>query len=181
MEGSGNWTDIAVVLNGARIRALEAITSGKTLAATSGSALSFRALPSLAYVIDRLPNNSMVYDIGAGRGRHTLYALKAGHRVVAVERRTETLSDLRQHVQSLGSASNRAVIVEGDYLVVRLEQYDPADLVIATGLLQLSRSFDELQQSLQHLGQFAAESNAIIFIEMRHVGEITLGGKRDRP
>ncbi len=61
--------------------------------------LAARTLPALAYVLDRIPRGQLVLDLGSGRGRHTLYALRSGLRVVAVEKNEKAFVDMIGHVK----------------------------------------------------------------------------------
>jgi len=123
-----------------------------------------RGLPALRHIIERLPNRSMVVDVGAGRGRHTLYALDQGHHVLAIENHPETFFELK----SISDTQNwhfNLKLVEDDYLNI-----DPAttyaNLVVATGVLQHAKDIDALRHQLDHIKQMAGEPGAQVFIEM---------------
>jgi hypothetical protein len=166
--------EAARILVKARVRTLE-LTSGNNRIANPSTrlesagdarALAARTLPSLAHVIDRLPANSTVIDLGAGRGRHTIYALFAGHDVIAVERKDEALTDLRRAITATGEPAERATIISGDYAELDPGNYDDADLVISTGALQHVESREELDQKLKLIGALANAPGAQIYIEM---------------
>jgi hypothetical protein len=127
--------------------------------------LAWRALPSLARIIADLPPKSIVYDLGAGRGRHTLLAVQQGHSVIAVDRRADAVSDIRASLAVLGEVGRRASVLHGDYIEV-VSQASSANLVIAAGVLQHCKSFTELGQRLEFMARLADEPNAMIFIEM---------------
>jgi len=164
----------ARILVKARVRTLE-LTSGNNRIAnrthnleSAGDAkmLAARTLPSLAHVIDHLPPNSTVIDLGAGRGRHTVYTLLAGHDVIAVERKEETLHDLRKAIAASGKPGERAVVIAGDYAGLDADNYSDADLVIATGVLQHVETHEELDRKLKLIASLANAPGAQVYIEM---------------
>ncbi len=130
------------------------------------AALAHRALPSLKYVIDFLPKHSRVFDLGCGRGRHAFVALAAGHSVIAADRKPSICEGLRKDLEMLGEEGKRAHVVEDDYLNVTAASFGGADLVISTGVLQHSRSWEELLRRLNHLSDLAHYPTSIIYIEM---------------
>lgn len=166
--------EAARILIKARMRTLELISGNNRVAARTDKpgggpdpkALAARALPALAHVIDRLPPNSTVIDLGAGRGRHTIYALYAGHDVIAVERKEAALSDLRTAIAATGKLAERAVVIHGDYAGLVPEGYDDADLVISTGALQHAETHEELGKKLKLIAELASAPGAQAYIEM---------------
>src|SRR5262249_51794099 len=111
IESSGGAGGVDSLLS-ARLRTLEMISGGKTMDVVPDDiavqTLAARALPALAHVIDRLPKNSMVVDLGCGRGRHLLYALRAGHRVFAVDRHEGAIADLKRFCALTGPLAGNA-------------------------------------------------------------------------
>lgn len=128
--------------------------------------LAKRSLPGLQYVIDHLPQNSVVFDLGCGRGRHTLYALLAGHSVVASDRNKDALTDLRGYADAIPQIEQNVVICEGDYLDLKQEAYDSPELVIVTGVLQHVSSIDELTHRLGFFRSLVDNPNDFLYIEM---------------
>ena len=124
-----------------------------------------RALPSLQNIIQRLPLNSIVFDVGAGRGRHTLFALKNRCRVVAIERKAETFSDLKTLAPNM-SPDGKLTLIEDDYLNVDTDLIGYANLVIAAGMLQHCADQFELVERLECLKKLAGEPGGSVFIEM---------------
>ena len=163
---AGRRENVMQILIRARVRTLELISEGKPMGASKGAGLALRAIPALVHVIDHLPRNSMVFDLGAGRGRHTLYALRAGHTVLAVDRKNEAISDLRTNVSMIGAAPPAATIEMGDYAEIDSGKYGTADLVVITGVLQHVKSVEELDERLRVIGRYATKPDGQIFIEM---------------
>lgn len=130
-----------------------------------GDALIQRVLPSLSHIIKRLPDNSTVYDLGAGRGRHTLCSLRAGHNVIAVERKADTFADLTKITQAEGTRDNLTLVID-DYLNVDPTKLGSGNLAIATGMLQHSKDREELEKRISYIKYLAGEPGASIFIEM---------------
>lgn len=128
--------------------------------------LANRALPSLKVVIDDLPKASVVFDLGAGYGRHTLAASLAGHDVLAIEWKELVCESLRLDVEALPSESGKVTVIHGDYLDVSPETTGLADLVICTGVLQHARSMDELRNRFRQLAVLGSQPAAIVYIEM---------------
>ncbi|MEQ1812604.1 MAG: class I SAM-dependent methyltransferase [Terricaulis sp.] len=128
--------------------------------------LASRALPSLNTVIDGLPKARMVFDLGAGYGRHTMAASIAGHDVLAVERKASVCECLRLDLESLPRGCGMVTVTHLDYLDVSPETAGLADLVICTGVLQHARSTDDLQKRIEHLATLAGMPSAIVYIEM---------------
>ncbi len=128
--------------------------------------LAHRALPSVRFIIDLLPKQSRVFDLGCGRGRHTFVALQAGHRVVAADRKPSICEGLRSDLSTLGPDGKRVEVVEGDFLKVTASEYGAADLVIVTGVLQHARSREELYRYLEHIADLARHPTSLIYIEM---------------
>jgi hypothetical protein len=79
------------------------------------AALAHRSLPSLKFIIDFLPKQRRVLDLGCGHGRHTFAALAAGHSVVAVDRKTSVCEGLRRDLETLGEQGRSASVIEDDY------------------------------------------------------------------
>ncbi len=149
-----------------RLRALESRTGGDAVSATPVDALCSRSLPHLARLIDGLRAGSLVIDLGAGRGRHSLYALRAGHSVVAVDRRADAIGDLHSFAQEGGAHSGRLRAIVADFASEPLNEYENADLVIATGVLQHSKSAAELEDKLRLMSRLASAPGGAVFIEM---------------
>ncbi|OQA33308.1 MAG: Methyltransferase domain protein [Betaproteobacteria bacterium ADurb.Bin341] len=115
-------------------------------------ALADRCLPQLRPRLEGLPPQSLVADFGAGRGRHSLYALRLGHSVLAVEKRADTFADLKQNLERSGVAVDRFRLVEGDYLDVAPLPDEQVNLLVMTGVLQHCVDRDDLIQRLTYLG-----------------------------
>jgi SAM-dependent methyltransferase len=130
------------------------------------AALAHRSLPSLKFIIDLLPKHRRVFDLGCGHGRHTFAALAADHSVVAADRKASVCEVLRRDLETLGEQGKPATVIEGDYLNVTVAAYGAADLVIVTGVLQHSRSLDDLLQRLRHFAALASRPTSSIYIEM---------------
>jgi SAM-dependent methyltransferase len=128
--------------------------------------LAHRALPSLKFIIDSIPKQSRVFDLGSGRGRHTFVALEAGHRVVAVDRKPSICEGLRKDLLTLGPDGRRAEVVEGDFLNITASEFGAADLVIVTGVLQHARTREELLRRLKHIADLACHPTSLIYVEM---------------
>ena len=128
--------------------------------------LASRALPSLKAVIDGLPKASIVFDLGAGYGRHTMAASIAGHDVLAVERKASVCECLQQDLESVPRGCGLVTVMHRDYLEVSPETDGLADLVICTGVLQHARSMDDLRKRIEHLATLAGQPAAIVYIEM---------------
>jgi len=128
--------------------------------------LAGRALPGLRDVIDHLPQASRVADLGAGRGRHTLYALLRGHSVIAIEQRHLTFTDLGTNVAHADGAAQRAVLVEGDYMAVESAALRRLDLIVITGVLQHARDHADLQRRLDRLHSLMHTPGGAIYVEM---------------
>jgi hypothetical protein len=131
----------------------------------SAKELIQRTLPSLQNIIQRLPLNSIVFDVGAGRGRHTLFALENKCRVVAIERKAETFADLASLAPTVNS-DTRLTLIEDDYLNLDTNNIGYANLVIAAGMLQHSADRIELEERLKCLKNLAGEPGGSVFIEM---------------
>jgi len=154
----------------AKIRLLQALNSADPAEegefASRPAALTHRALTSLKFIIDLLPKGSRVFDFGCGRGRHTFAALAAGHSVVAVDRNPSICEGLRKDLETLGEEGKRASVVEDDYVNLTPAAFGTPDLVIVTGVLQHSRSREELSRRLNHIADMARHPASQIYIEM---------------
>jgi hypothetical protein len=128
--------------------------------------LADRALPSLRTVIGDLPKASMVFDLGAGYGRHTMAASIAGHDVLAIEWKESVCERLRLDVEALAPKSGIVTVIHGDYLDVSPETAGLADLVICTGVLQHARNADDFRNRFKQLGALASQPAALVYIEM---------------
>jgi len=115
--------------------------------------------------LEGLPPQSLVADFGAGRGRHSLYALRLGHSVLAVEKRADTFVDLKRNLERAGVAADRFRLVEGDYLDVAPLPDEQVDLLVMTGVLQHCVDRDDLIQRLTYLGTVVSKGG-LIYIEM---------------
>lgn len=129
-------------------------------------ALADRCLPHLRPIVEGLPEKALVADFGAGRGRHSLYALRLGHRVLAVEKRADTFADLKANLERSGVAADRWRLVEGDYLEVDPRPTGQVDLLVITGVLQHCIDRDDLIRRLAHLGAVVTKPGGMIYIEM---------------
>jgi len=137
--------------------------------------IASRALPYLEHVLATLSPGSLILDLGAGRGRHAIAALKLGHRVVAVERNQNACADMQTFVSQLGSISGRFTNRCEDYLSTKAESVGLVDLVISTGVLQHTSDADTLRNHLRHLKSFAFAPGSKLFIEM--LFDMTFDGK----
>jgi SAM-dependent methyltransferase len=178
-----DWTDIMLAIAAralqttpgaavqrARARILEALNSrGETVPTelqTRSEWLANRSLPSLRFIIERLPRRSRVFDLGAGYGRHTFAALAAGHDVVAVERKPAVRADLARDLAEAGYVADRVRLIEGDYLDAGPDEIGVARLVVATGVLQHATDAADLERRLSHIAQLADAPGAVVYIEM---------------
>jgi SAM-dependent methyltransferase len=130
------------------------------------AALAHRSLPPLKFIIDLLPKQRRVFDLGCGYGRHTFAALAAGHSVIAIDRKASVCEGLRRDLETLGEQGRRASVIQDDYLNLPVAAYGAADLVIATGVLQHARSLDDLLLRLRHIADLARRPTSLIYIEM---------------
>ncbi|MBS1197719.1 MAG: Methyltransferase domain [Proteobacteria bacterium] len=139
--------------------------ASKPMALTTG-VLADRSLPNLRPLLEKLPPQSLVADFGAGRGRHSLYAARLGHSVLAVEKRADTFADLRLNLERAGVPGDRMRLVGGDYLDVDPLPTEKIDLLVVTGVLQHCVDRNDLTRRLTHLADVTPKAGAIIFIEM---------------
>jgi len=143
--------------------------------------LARRALPSLKAVIERLPKQSIVFDLGSGCGRHTMASSTAGHEVLAVDWKAPVCERLRQDLAMLSPKSGEVSVIHGDFIDLKPESYGLADLVICTGVLQHARNGKDLADRLAHLASLGSQPAAIIYIEMlfdmRFDGELPSDGR----
>jgi len=163
-----NARPVSTGITHAQAHTLEALSvgddepSGRTLGEAE---LSERGLPILKHLMARLPTHSTVFDLGAGRGRHSLFALNCGHHVIAVERKGETFADLEKILHSK-YLHHDLTLVQGDYLTLDPDVVGVANLVIATGMLQHAKDKAELITRLTHIKRLAGAPGASVFIEM---------------
>jgi len=129
-------------------------------------ALADRALPNLRFLLEQLPARALVADFGAGRGRHSLYAARWGHVLLAVEKRTDTFAELALNLERAGVPANRMRLVEEDYLDVRPLARENIALLIAAGVLQHACDREDLSRRLSHLAAVTPKAGAMVFIEM---------------
>jgi SAM-dependent methyltransferase len=108
----------------------------------------------------------MVFDLGAGYGRHTMAASIAGHDVLAIERKEPVCERLRLDLEALAPESGKVTVIHGDYLDVSPETAGLADLVICTGVLQHARNLDDLRNRFEQLATLASQPAALVYIEM---------------
>jgi hypothetical protein len=170
IEQYANKLDTGMMLAYAKARTIDSLLISDEEYATDellGDALVGRVLPSLGHIIERLPDNSTVIDLGAGRGRHTLCALRNEHEVIAVERKAETFADLTKITKDEFLFENLTLIID-DYLNIDPTKVGFANLAIATGMLQHSRDREELTRRLSYIKYLAGEPGASIFIELLH-------------
>jgi SAM-dependent methyltransferase len=178
-----DWTDVSSAIAGralgappqtavqqARVRFLQALHPADTKVSAEFSSrpewLAGRALPSLRFVIDRLPKRSRVFDLGCGYGRHTFAAVQAGHDVVAIDRKPTVCESLKSDLAALSVDSGRVSVMQGDFVHVSSDALGLADLVIVTGVLQHARDEPELRQRLGHLAALAGHPTSLIYVEM---------------
>ena len=128
--------------------------------------LASRSLPSLKFIIERIPKGSRVFDFGCGYGRHTFAALESGHDVVAVDRNPDVCQKLQEDIALLGVDQSRVSVIHGDFIDVSPQAVGLADLVIATGMLQHARNGGEIRQRLSHFASCAGHPTSIVYIEM---------------
>lgn len=129
-------------------------------------ALAERSLPHLRPLLEKLLPKSLVADFGAGRGRHSLYALRLGHSVLAVEKRADTFADLKLNLERAGVTADRLRLVEGDYHEVEPLPAERIDLLVITGVLQHCVDRDDLTSRLAHLGAVVTKPGGMVYIEM---------------
>lgn len=156
-------------LRRARSRVIGLLAGGNGLVpngADRALALVDRTLPGLRFVISTLAKRDTVFDLGAGMGRHALAALQAGHDVVAAEIKPDVAKKLNENIELLEHDPDRYTVVNDDFLSLTVDKFGVADLVMATGVLQHSRSLDELRQRLGHMADLAGQFGAMIYIEM---------------
>lgn len=178
-----SWTDISLAIGAralgappqaavqqARVRFLQALNRGDIKMSEELSSrpvwLAGRALPSLKFIIDRLPKRSRVFDLGCGHGRHTFAALQAGHDIVAVDRKPTVCERLKADLATAGFDGARVSVIQGDFLAVSQTMIGRGDLVIVTGVLQHARDEQELAQRFDHLAGLAGQPSSLIYIEM---------------
>ena len=125
-----------------------------------------RALPSLKFIIEHLPERSRVLDLGAGYGRHSFAALQAGHDVCAIERNEGVCDVFRSDLAASGLALDRVNLIHDDYMNVSTETVGTANLVVATGVLQHSSDDADLRRRLECMHRVADQPGSIIYIEM---------------
>lgn len=128
--------------------------------------LARRALASLKAVLDRLPKQSIVFDLGSGCGRHTMAAAIAGHDVLAVDWKEAVCARLREDLALLPPKSGKVSVVHSDFIDLKPDAVGLADLVICTGVLQHARSEENLEARLAHVANLASQPAAFVYIEM---------------
>ena len=128
--------------------------------------LADRSLPGLKHLLDRLDRGSLFADFGAGRGRHALYATRAGHHLLAVERRSDTFEDLSRNLNQAGVDPDRTRLVLGDYLDCLPADFPPVDLLAIVGVLQHATDEEDLRSRLRHLAHWVTRPGGMIYIEM---------------
>jgi len=127
--------------------------------------LAERTLPNLAHIMDRMSSGQSVLDLGAGRGRHTLYALQSNLDAISIERKQEAYLDLAAAIEAAGG-KNSATALFADYTEVDIAALGRADLVISTGVLQHVKSLAELKAHLGIIRTAASRDFGNIYIEM---------------
>ena len=148
-----------------RLRLIDAVAdSGAEARPETPDALARRALPCLRYLLEALPPNSRVADLGAGRGRHTFAAAEEGHRVLWIERRQELELEMRTLLEHY-AAAERIRLWRGDYCDLSQDELDGTDLVILTGVLQHLQSREEFEHQMGRL-HVALGPGGAVFIEM---------------
>ena len=172
--------NVKTALAHARIHVMESLIQGfdsdNSITVELGvESLTRRTLPYLQHILETLPPQSRVLDLGAGRGRHSLAALRMNHYVVAIERNEKSFEDLTRFISQLGENDSRSDLRCEDYLTTTIESVGPIDLVINTGVLQHTRDPEDLRTHLRHIANFAFAPNALAFIEM--LFDMTFDGK----
>lgn len=127
--------------------------------------LAARSLPALAYLLEKPGGSIKMVDIGAGRGRHSLFALRLGYTVSAIECKDKTFNDLRNYVAEAGY-EERCSTVLADFMSLDVGIEDQADMVVCTGMLQHAKHEKELYLNLQRLRDYANVPAGLVFIEM---------------
>lgn len=129
-------------------------------------ALAERSLPNVRFLLEKLPPSGLVADFGAGRGRHSLYALRFGHSLLAVEKRPDTFAELKFNLERAGVASAKLRLVAGDYFDVKPQATENIDLLVIAGVLQHCADRDDLEGRLGHLADVLIKPGAMLFVEM---------------
>jgi SAM-dependent methyltransferase len=128
--------------------------------------LAERALPYVAHVLQTMRPGSSVLDLGAGRGRHVIAALKRGHRVFAIERNQKACADMRSFVSQIGGIDCSFDVLCEDYLDTDPETVGLVDFVIITGVLQHTTNPADLRKHLRHIREFTFAPYSRLCIEM---------------
>lgn len=102
----------------------------------STESLSFGETPTpeLKTIIKLFPTNAAVLDVCCGDGRDTIYLLKSGFRVTAIDFSNQALTKLTKKVKDLGLSTNLIKVIEAD---IKDWEYPPEefDLIMSvTGL-----------------------------------------------
>ena len=165
--GAARREDVAVVLRRCRARMLDKVArrgaaEGET--PPSAVALAQRSLPGVAALLRNLPPASVVFDFGAGRGRHAFAAAALGHRVVAVEVKPDVCRSLEEI--AAGQPGQQMTVACSRYQDVTLEKLGYADVLLVTGVLQHRRDPAELEADLAHLRSFLGHIHATLYVEM---------------
>ena len=127
--------------------------------------LAQRALPSVRHVIERQPTEATILDIGAGRGRHAIFAAQRGCDVIAVEKDAKTCEELRGLLAN--SPTPLAIeLVQEDFF-----EYEPSpdaniSLIIAAGVLHHAKNLSELEAWVEHIRKIAESHSSTVFFEV---------------
>lgn len=127
--------------------------------------LAARSLSALAYLLEKPGGSLKMVDIGAGRGRHSLFALRLGYTVSAIECKDKTFNDLKGYVAEAGY-EDRCTTVLADFMNLDVGIQDQADVVVCTGMLQHAKNEKELYLNLERLRDYANVPAGLVFIEM---------------
>ncbi|MBW2988619.1 hypothetical protein DRJ48_01295 [Candidatus Woesearchaeota archaeon] len=118
--------------------------------------------PLVVQLLGKLPEHSIVLDLGCGCGRNAIYIAKAGHAVLAVDKRKEAIEGLidrsiREGLRILGITGDICDVLEA----LPHKQYDA---VVCINALQFNprarvyKAIELMQQVTKPLGFNAIES-----------------------
>ncbi len=92
-----------------------------------------REWPQVIHFLDALPRDGPILDLACGNGRHTLPALRLGHRVVAIDVANGLLRRLRGRLEEEKRLA-RALLVEADALRLPLRRASVEAAIFVAGL-----------------------------------------------
>jgi hypothetical protein len=169
LDGYVKQVDRSSVLAQARLRTIEYAMKAQCSTDRSISDamhLAARSLPVLTHILSDYPKGTLVMDVGAGRGRHTLLAQSYGHRVIAVERQHAVFEDLVENARVCDESVTLTDFKRTDFTQIEADSFESPQMVICTGVLQHARNKGELIMQINRLREFAGRPGASIYIEM---------------